>query len=77
MSPPSIPHGLSVGSVRGETSAAVKTGNKNLGVLMLELTMEQVHKIQQALSQDKRKEVVIKVENGRLVVLCVHKQRIG
>ena len=44
---------------------------------MLELTMEQVYKIQQALNQDKRKEVIIKVENGKIVILCCHKQRIG
>ncbi len=44
---------------------------------MLELTMEQVHRIQQALNQDGRKEVVIKVEHGKLVVLCVQKKKIG
>lgn len=44
---------------------------------MLELTMEQVYKIQQALNQDKRKEVIIKVESGKIVILCCHKQRIG
>ena len=44
---------------------------------MLELTAEQVFAIQKALAQDKRKEVVIKVENGKIVILCVHKTRIG
>ena len=46
-------------------------------VLMCELTLEQVRQIQQALSEDKRKEVVVKVENGKIVILCVHKKRIG
>lgn len=44
---------------------------------MLQLTAEQVLKIQEALNRDKRKEVHIKVENGKIVILCVQKQRIG
>lgn len=44
---------------------------------MCELTYEQVRQIQQALNEDKRKEVVLKIENGKIVILCVHKKRIG
>ena len=44
---------------------------------MLQLTSEQVIQIQNALNGDKRKEVVVKVENGHIVVLCVQKKRIA
>ena len=44
---------------------------------MLQLTPEQIQKIESALKEDKRKVVVVKVENGNLVVLCVHKKRIA
>ena len=46
-------------------------------VLMLKLTAEQVILIQNALNGDKRKEVVLKVENGQIVVLLVQKRRIA
>ena len=46
-------------------------------VFMCELSYEQVRLIQQALNEDKRKEVVLKIENGKIVILCVHKKRIG
>lgn len=44
---------------------------------MLQLTAEQLMAIHRAVNEDKRKEVVIKVENGKLVVLCAQKKRIA
>ena len=44
---------------------------------MLQLTAEQVLAIQNALNGDKRKEVVVKVENGHIVILCSQKKRIA
>lgn len=47
------------------------------GQRMLQLTAEQVLAIQHALNSDKRREIVIKVENGHIVVLCNQKKRIA
>lgn len=44
---------------------------------MLQLTAEQVIAIQNALNGDRRKEVIVKVENGNIVILCSQKKRIA
>ena len=44
---------------------------------MLQLTAKQVIEIQNALNDDKRKEVIIRVENGNLVVILSTRKRIA
>lgn len=44
---------------------------------MLQLTAKQVIEIQNALNADKRKEVIIRVENGNLVVILSTRKRIA
>lgn len=44
---------------------------------MLTLSAEQVIQIQNALNSDKRKSVLLKVENGQIVVILLQKKRIA
>jgi len=44
---------------------------------MLQLTADQVMAIQRTLNEDKRKEIIIKVENGNLVIICSNRKRIA
>lgn len=44
--------------------------------MALQLQKEQIEKIETALNGDKRKEVVLKVQDGKLVILLVQKKKI-
>ena len=44
---------------------------------MLQLTADQVMAIQKTLNGDKRKEIIIKVENGKLVIICSDRHKIA
>lgn len=44
--------------------------------MALQLQAEQIDKINRALNADGRKEITIRVENGKLVILLVQKKKI-